>query len=112
MQEMEYFKNILEENIPLRYKNRFQLREHKFNVKCRNYRYSSNPCHFNIDGIADSGAKSDVWGLDEYRKAGYLQQELCTMNYLNAANKSATRIDGAFFTTISGKTDGRTKSMV
>ena len=38
-------KNILVENIPLRYKNRFQLREHKFNVKCRNYRYSCNPCH-------------------------------------------------------------------
>ena len=70
-----------------------------------------------VDGLADSGAQSDVWGLDEYRKAGYLQEDLCTVSLtLNAANKSSIRIDGAFFTTISGKTaDGSTiscKSMV
>ena len=70
-----------------------------------------------VQGLADSGGQSDVWSLDEYCKAGYSPDDLSPVALsLNAANKSAIHVDGAFFTTISGTTsDGgiiTCKSMV
>ena len=71
----------------------------------------------NIHGIADSGAQSNVWSLNEYLAAGHKLKDLSQVNLsLNAANKSAIRIDGAFFADINGDTaDGTTitaKAMV
>ena len=58
-----------------------------------------------VQGLADSGAQSDVWSLDAYLQAGYSKDDLLPVSLnLHAANKSPIHIDGAFFTTISGKT--------
>ena len=58
-----------------------------------------------IDGLADSGAQSNVWSLREYIAAGHKVKDLSKVNLsLNAANKSAIRIDGAFFADITGVT--------
>ena len=61
-----------------------------------------------VDGIADSGAQSNVWSLADYLKAGYLKEDLSPVSLsLNAANKSPIKIDGAFFSEIRGiNTDG------
>ena len=56
-----------------------------------------------VRGIADSGAQSDVWSLAEYLNAGYKLEDLSPVSLsLNAANKSPIKINGAFFTKISG----------
>ncbi len=70
-----------------------------------------------VNGIADSGAQSNVWDLNEYLEAGYRKEDLSPVNLsLNAANKSAIKIDGAFFSEISGTaTDGsiiKSKAMI
>ena len=70
-----------------------------------------------VKALADSGAQSDVWSLDEYLRAGFSPNELHPVRLaLNAANKSAIHIDGAFFGTISGRTQTgsviSTKSMI
>ena len=70
-----------------------------------------------VDGLADSGAQSNVWGLSQYLASGRKLKDLLKVQLsLNAANKSAIRIDGAFFADISGITaDGKTitaKAMV
>ena len=70
-----------------------------------------------VDGVADSGAQSNVWSLAEYLASGYDKTSLAPVNLsLNAANKSAIRIDGAFFAEITGTTaEGKTigaKSMI
>ena len=44
-EEIDFFEQNTADNLLLRYKNRFQLRETKSDVKRRNYRYSCNPCH-------------------------------------------------------------------
>ena len=56
-----------------------------------------------VNGLADSGAQSDVWSLDAYLNAGYSRDDLQPVSLnLNAANKSAIHIDGAFFAEVSG----------
>ena len=71
----------------------------------------------NVQALADSGAQSDVWSLEEYLRAGYTTDKLHPVRLaLNAANKSSIHIDGAFFGTISGRTQSgtilSTKSMI
>ena len=57
-----------------------------------------------VQGLADSGAQSNVWSLNEYLAAGFSLDDLSPVTLaLNAANKSAIRIDGALFVTLSGK---------
>ena len=70
-----------------------------------------------VEGVADTGAQSNVWSLSGYLASGLKLEDLSKVNLnLNAANKSAIRIDGAFFGVISGITaDGKTitsKAMV
>ena len=68
-----------------------------------------------VNALADSGAQSDVWSLDEYIKAGFSRGDLHPVTLgLNAANKSAIRIEGAFFGTITGgsETQIEAKSMI
>ena len=58
-----------------------------------------------VDGLTDSGAQSIVWGLSEYIATGQKMKDMSHMNLsLNAVNKSAIRIDGAFFSDVSGVT--------
>ena len=58
-----------------------------------------------VQGLADSGAQSNVWSLREYLAAGLSLDDLSPVTLaLNAANKSTIRIDGAFFVTLSGET--------
>ena len=58
-----------------------------------------------VDAVADSGAQLVVWGMDAYLQAGYSRQDLHPVTTaLDAANKSAIRVDGAFFATITGFT--------
>ena len=53
--------------------------------------------------VADSGAQYDVWSLQEYLAAGYLERDLHTVSLsLNAANKSPIHIAGAFFADVTG----------
>ena len=59
----------------------------------------------NIDGLPDSGAQSNAWSLDEYITAGHKLKDLLKVKpSLNAANKSAIRINGAFLADITGVT--------
>ena len=59
-----------------------------------------------VQGLADSGAQSDVWSLEAYLDAGYSRTDLQPVSMsLNAANKSPINIDGAFFTEVSGVTE-------
>ena len=62
-----------------------------------------------VQGLADSGAQSDVWSLEAYLSSGFSKDDLRPVSLsLNAANKFPIHIDGAFFSTISGRTaDGR-----
>lgn len=58
-----------------------------------------------ISAVADSGAQSDLWSLDEFLRAGYTMDNLSPVSLsLNAANKSPIKIDGAFFAYIKGQT--------
>jgi hypothetical protein len=51
-----------------------------------------------IDAIVDSGAQSNVWSLDAFLKAGFSRNDLSPVHIqLSAANRSAIRIEGAFF---------------
>ena len=55
------------------------------------------------DGVADSGAMYDVWSLQEYLNAGFLEKDLLQVSLnLTAANKSPILINGAFFAEITG----------
>lgn len=66
----------------------------------------------NFDGIADSGAQSDLWSLDKFLSAGYSMDDLHPVpTSLNAANRSPIRIDGAFFAGKRGRTS-KGKSIV
>ena len=70
-----------------------------------------------VNALADSGAQTDVWSMEEFLRAGFSIDKLTPVRLtLNAANKSAIRIDGAFLGTISGRTPNgtllTTKSMI
>eukprot|EP00794_Sanderia_malayensis_P015539 gene15539-17124_t len=52
--------------------------------------------------IADTGAQSDLWSLDEYLSFGFLRDDLKPVKLsLAAANRSPISIEGAFFAKLS-----------
>ena len=56
-----------------------------------------------IEGIADTGAQSNLWGWDDFRKAGFKRQDLQTVRItIRAANKHPINILGAVKATFSG----------
>ena len=60
-----------------------------------------------VEGIADTGAPSDIWSLDQFLTAGFLMSDLSPAALsLNAANKSPIRIDGVFQANITGIPSG------
>ena len=57
-----------------------------------------------VTAVADSGAQSNLWSLDQFINAGFTTADLSPVSLsLNAANKSPIKIDGAFFGKLSGK---------
>ena len=52
----------------------------------------------NVSAIADTGAQSDLWSLDEFVACGFSRDDLHPVSLsLSAANRSPISIDGAFF---------------
>jgi hypothetical protein len=52
----------------------------------------------------DSGAKANLWSLEEYLDAGFLRRNLSRVVFdINAANKSQIPIEGAFLAQIQAK---------
>ena len=57
-----------------------------------------------VSAVADTGAQSDVWSLEEYLAAGFTKEQLSPVSIsLHAANRSPIRIEGAFFAKIIGR---------
>ncbi|XP_048589654.1 uncharacterized protein LOC125573262 [Nematostella vectensis] len=55
-----------------------------------------------ISAVADTGAQSDLWSLEEFLACGFSRDELQPVNLsLSAANRSPIAIDGAFFAKLS-----------
>ena len=55
----------------------------------------------NVERIADTGAQSTIWSLDQLLIAGFAMSDLsCAALSLNAANKLSIRIDGVSFDSI------------
>ena len=51
----------------------------------------------NVQGVADSGAQSNLWGLKEFEQAGFKQSDLKPVTIkVRAANKNPINIIGAF----------------
>ena len=63
-------------------------------------------CSKSIDvmGVADTGAQSDLWSLDQFLKAGFRKSNLSLVSLsLVAANRSPIKISGAFIATLEGQ---------
>ena len=59
------------------------------------------PIDVTTTAIADSGAQSDLWSLDEYLAHGFSRNDLAPVKMaFSAANRSPIPIEGAFFATI------------
>ena len=51
-----------------------------------------------VSAIADTGAQSDLWSLEEFLACGFSREDLHTVNLsLSVANRSPIAIEGAFF---------------
>ena len=58
-----------------------------------------------VNGIADTGAQSNLWGLEDFKKAGFLPDYLSPVSVsIHAANKNPINVIGAF----TGKFEGTT----
>ena len=65
-----------------------------------NHRGSDN--EVSISAIADTGAQSDLWSLEEFLACGFSRDDLRPVNLsLSAANRSPIAIEGAFFARLS-----------
>ena len=65
-----------------------------------------------LEAIADTGAQSNLWSLDQFLKSGFKMSDLSPASLsLNAANKSPIRIDGVFFANIRGTSTIRNAPM-
>ncbi|KAF3858985.1 hypothetical protein F7725_021384 [Dissostichus mawsoni] len=70
-----------------------------------------------ISAVADTGAQSDLWSLEEFLACGFARDDLRPVSLsLSAANRSPIAIEGAFFarlsTTCSGGRVTSCRSMV
>ena len=62
---------------------------------------TASPIDATITAVADSGAQSDLWSLDEYLAHGFSRDDLAPVKMaFSAANRSPIPIEGAFFATI------------
>ena len=58
-----------------------------------------------IRAVADSGAMSNLWGLQQYLQSGYKKSDLKVVNMnIRAANKNRINIVGAFEAMLEGRT--------
>ena len=68
----------------------------RVNLSLRHDRYPNRSA--DIDAVADSGAQMDLYGKEDYLKAGFNIKDLTPVSLaLEAANKSAIQLEGAFF---------------
>ena len=59
---------------------------------------AKQPQQVSVSAIADTGAQSDLWSLDEFLSCGFSQHDLHpVLLSLSAANRSPLAIEGAFF---------------
>lgn len=65
---------------------------------------NKRPSEFvSLEAIADTGAQSNLWSLDQFLSSGFKMSDLSPASLsLNAANKSPIRIDGVFHAHIKG----------
>ena len=50
-----------------------------------------------VEAVADTGAQSNIWSLENFLKAGFMMSDLSPATLsLNAANKSPIKINGVF----------------
>lgn len=64
---------------------------------------NQTPGQIDITAVADSGAQSDLWSLDEFLKAGFQKSDLSPVTLsCKAANRSPIRIEGAFRAVLKG----------
>ena len=64
-----------------------------------------------ISAIADTGAQSDLWSLDEFLACGFCRDDLSPVSLkLSAANRSSISIEGAFFVKLTAKSRNGEKS--
>ena len=62
-----------------------------------------------VIGVADSGAQSNLWGLREFKEAGFSIKDLKPVSVkIRAANKNPIRILGAFDAKFQGTSPGKT----
>ena len=66
---------------------------------------SKTQIHATVNGIVDSGAMSNLWGLNEFLKCGFSMLDLMNVNMdIRAANKNPINILGALRAVITSKT--------
>ena len=69
-------------------------------AKPSNYSYMTT----NVEAVADTEAKINIWSIGAFQQAGFNLSALCSVVHkFCAANLSPIRIIGACFPTISGK---------
>ncbi|KAF3842804.1 hypothetical protein F7725_001653 [Dissostichus mawsoni] len=60
-----------------------------------------------ISAVADTGAQSDLWSLEEFLACGFARDDLRPVSLsLSAANRSPIAIEGAFFARLSTTCSG------
>ena len=65
---------------------------------------NQTPGQIDISSIADSGAQSDLWSLDQYLNAGFRKSDLLPVSLsCKAANHSPIHIEGAFRAVLKGR---------
>jgi len=73
---------------------------------------SSKNVSTSVTAVADSGAQSNLWSLNQFLDAGFTKADLSPVSLsLSAANKSPIKIEGAFFAKLTGRSPaGKTVS--
>ena len=72
---------------------------------------TANEQSIDISAIADTGAQSDLWSLDEFLAWGFCRDDLSPVSLkLSAANRSSISIEGAFFAKLTAKSRNGEKS--
>ena len=70
----------------------------------------SQPLSVEVMGIADTGAQSDLWSLEQFITADFSKHDLSPVSLsLHAANRSPIKINGAFHARLEGRSNSGVK---
>ena len=73
-------------------------------VKLKLHSASQKSKSIDITGVADTGAQSDLWSLEQFLNAGFTKEDLSPVSLsLFAANRSPIKMSGAFRANLEGK---------